>query len=151
MKYWYKKEQHQIGGMAEFWGYREIIHKGENEPEEIITRYVSFPSNGKETMGENWERWCEACKKPTEEFFAEFDNAYIPPWKVKWKILKEYNEAYYDHDPKDIEEITEKEFEEITKCYNCKWYKKDWHHKCLHPAICTSEAGEYFHYEPRKE
>jgi hypothetical protein len=108
MKYWYKKEYHEQGGHYDFIGHRELIYRGKDKPEEFIVRYIRFPSEDNESLKEYYQRFIDAVKTiSSQEYLDECKNDISTrEWKIDWKVLANYNEIYYSHNPTDIVEIT---------------------------------------------
>ncbi len=84
MKYWYIKEPYTCRH-SDFDGFRELIYRGDQTPEEFLARY------------------------------QDNDENYYKEWKMKWRELKKYNPVYYPHTAEGMTEISEEKFKEITK------------------------------------
>lgn len=82
MKYWYIKENDSCGH-SDFYGYRELIYKGEKTAEKFLARYQDSRLN------------------------------YEVEWHLDWRNIKEYNPCHYPHTAKGMKEITEEEMKEI--------------------------------------
>lgn len=117
MRYWYKKERQECGGMVDFHGHREMIYKGKDKPEKLIVRYLEFSFRYNEPPKEYYDRFENTVKTlSSQEHLDEYENGsdiYTKTWNMDWKTLTDYNEVHYSHNPTDTVEITKEKFEMI--------------------------------------
>lgn len=118
MRYWYQKERYETGGHYDFLGHRELIYRGKDKPEEFIVRHLEFPPKGSENIVGYHKRFNDTVKIiSSQEYLDEYENGSdisTKIWKIDWKVLTNYHEVYYSHNPTDIVEITEEQYKMIT-------------------------------------
>ncbi len=113
MRYWHIKEHYMQGGMSDFYGVRERIYRGKDEPEEFLSKYTDLiPTEEERIAGMHKGNFCDRCRKLAADKNFDPNLYYTKDWKIDWKKLSD-SKYYYPHEVEVMIEITEEKMKKI--------------------------------------